>query len=350
MSGNEMQVQELKQALISAFGPRQLRAMVREYLGRSLTAITSGDEIDAIVFGLVDWATQAGSISELVKGATSYSPTNTALRTVASRYPGLLIDDTSGDRATIVVQCSTAASREDSVVQQAQYERAMNVALLLGDGTIKLTQITSANGVELTIDLPRSKVLSLLTAIKRGRLESIAAENATLTGADLSGINWDGAYLNKVILSDARLRGAKLKGAQLSGADLRKAQLRYADLRGVNLSMANLQWADLTGAKLDSANLCWADLRRADLVQAILLKTYLNNANLNGADLSDSIIDADFERASLIGADFTGACLFTSKFYWANLSEANLRGANIGGASFYEANLAGAQLEGTGLG
>ena len=72
-----------------------------------------------------------------------------------------------------------------------------------------------------------------------------AAEEANLSGADLSEANLYGANL-----SGAALYGANLSEANLGGADLHGANLGEADLGGANLYRANLRGADLGGADL----------------------------------------------------------------------------------------------------
>jgi hypothetical protein len=76
------------------------------------------------------------------------------------------------------------------------------------------------------------------------------ANNANLSGADLS---------------DANLSDANLSGANLSGADLSDANLSGADLSDVNLSGANLRGADLSDANLSDANLRGACLSYTNL-------------------------------------------------------------------------------------
>ncbi len=123
-------------------------------------------------------------------------------------------------------------------------------------------------------------------------------ETKILTGVDLRGIDVSYAYLYPVDLCGADLTGAILKrttivhgrfaGANFSRSDLRDASLSQADLTGVNFYMARLDRCVLTGAIL----------RRASLVRAKLLKTALSGADLTGA----SIRHARFGGTSLFGA------------------------------------------------
>lgn len=57
----------------------------------------------------------------------------------------------------------------------------------------------------------------------------------------------------------------------------------------------------------------------------------------------------DYNRESLIGADFSGQVLTDSSFTKANLRQANLSHTDLQGVSFFGANLEAANLEGANL-
>ena len=96
--------------------------------------------------------------------------------------------------------------------------------------------------------------------------------------------------------------------------------------------------ADLTKASLAGANLTGADLTKASLAWANLAGAYLTRANLAGANLAG----ADLTRANLAGADLTKASLAGADLTGADLTKAYLTGAKLAWA-----NLAGAKLAGT---
>jgi len=138
---------------------------------------------------------------------------------------------------------------------------------------------------------------------------------ASLSGADLRGMN-----LHMAQLTRAKLSEANLAGAELGGADLRKADLREANLGESILYKANLEEADLTGARL----------RNADL----------RGANLQGADLTDADFGtADLSAADLRGANLRGAKLMGTRLVASNFGEADLTGCQICGAFMWNAKL-----------
>jgi len=148
---------------------------------------------------------------------------------------------------------------------------------------------------------------------------------------DLIGIDKKGANVRRVNLDVvAGLSGASLSDADLSGVNRSHADLSHADLSGANLSYADLSHADLSGA-----NLSYADLSHADLSHA-----GLSGANLSGAKLS---------HANLIGADLRGVYLRGANLSGARLSRANLIGANLIGANLIGANLSRVYLRNTDL-
>jgi len=57
----------------------------------------------------------------------------------------------------------------------------------------------------------------------------------------------------------------------------------------------------------------------------------------------------DYNRESLVGADFSGRVLTDASFTKANLRSSNLSHANLYGVSFFSANLESANLEGANL-
>ena len=96
-------------------------------------------------------------------------------------------------------------------------------------------------------------------------------------------------------LSRAYLFEATLSGANLSGVNLNRACLIGANLKTANLCEANLQNSYVSKANLEGANLSNADLRQANLSEACLSQINLSNARI--------------ERTNLSAADLTGACI-----------------------------------------
>ncbi len=91
--------------------------------------------------------------------------------------------------------------------------------------------------------------------LTKADLPGIELLNADLQSAKLTNANLTGAILNNAKLQKAKLEGANLTGAYLQEADLSYAYLVGADLRGVDLSATILAGAILKGAKYNDRKL-----------------------------------------------------------------------------------------------
>lgn len=87
------QVKQIREALLSAFPTRDLLAMLlREELDVALNAIAGGDNLNVLVFHLVQWAESTGRVGALLQGAYAQNPGNPdlkQLRRSAERWPDL---------------------------------------------------------------------------------------------------------------------------------------------------------------------------------------------------------------------------------------------------------------------
>lgn len=334
-------VQELNQALVCAFTRDELRKMVRYKLGRVLSAIIddSGD-MDTVVFNLIEWAERHGYISDLVLGAAQHNPTNPVLTKFVERHHELLSANNDGERTTVVIVVKGNLSRSDPDSQRAFYEHAINIASLLPDGTAQILGMEPFNSIKLTVELPKSKVLNLLTA----------ASNTYIGNTEVLSIS-----LRKTDLSSSDLQGAYLVNVDLVGANLSRSDLRHADLSGANLSRTNLTSADLSFAKLSKAILVEAmlrdtdfreaNLRRADLRSADLTLAKLYRADLTGANLVETVFHmADLSRSSFVDARLSGANLSQATLYKARLRRTILNNGHLEGAYLKGADLSGANL------
>lgn len=123
--------------------------------------------------------------------------------------------------------------------------------------------------------------------------------------------------LNKILLKGAEnwnewRMANQVKNPDLTGAYLKEASLSKANLIGVNLTNAILHKADLCRAKLQGANLKGADLHEANL----------NKADLTGANLSE----ADLSRAILVETDLSGATMTGCNVYGISAWDITLTG------------------------
>jgi uncharacterized protein YjbI with pentapeptide repeats len=206
-------------------------------------------------------------------------------------------------------------------------------------------------------ELTRAEVQSMLKAAPAGQGARFAGQS--LAGLDLHDLDFASADLSAADLSDADLRGAKLVGAKLVGAKLARARLNQAWIMHADFSHA-----DLSGAILEtlvvSAGLETLPQEAASFVGANLsgarVMARFNLDDMRGANLSHlrasadmrnqsmGLIRADFSRANLAGADFTGAALGHANFEFAKLQGAKFSGADLTDADFAGADLSGANL------
>jgi uncharacterized protein YjbI with pentapeptide repeats len=205
---------------------------------------------------------------------------------------------------------------------------------------------------------------------------------AKLEGVDLSGFDLSGADLENADLDDTNLSGLNLSGANLSRAGITGANvsgtafsgvasftwLRTGGLtgtpaslpsasdvlengyiigQGLNLYGASINGLDLSGMDLSGANMNSVDLAGSNLTGASLAGDTAENANLSGAILQNAdLAKAEFDQATMSGADLQGADLDGSFLIGATLANANLASANLDDTFMEEANLTGATTTG----
>ena len=125
---------------------------------------------------------------------------------------------------------------------------------------------------------------------------SVSLEPRTnMTDSNLADCDLSNCSLRHVILTRACLSRSKMSAADLFEATMFRIQADEAILTGANLSKSLLIEADLRSANLEGANLSHADLSDAKLQNARLRGADLSEATLAGADVSG----ADFNRAIL---------------------------------------------------
>jgi uncharacterized protein YjbI with pentapeptide repeats len=113
--------------------------------------------------------------------------------------------------------------------------------------------------------------------------------------------------------------------------------LAYAVMRNANLYRANFEGATLYGANLTGAYMHHSILNNADLRYADLSGADLDNADMTGAN---------FHSANLSGADIRGVWAEYANLSWADLRGADLReGAVLRNANLTHADLTGALFE-----
>lgn len=80
------QVQQIQDAIVAAYNPDSLRAMVRTRLDENLDSIAQGSTLRAQVFALIEWAERQGRVAELLQAAHEGNPGNARLRQVWAAF------------------------------------------------------------------------------------------------------------------------------------------------------------------------------------------------------------------------------------------------------------------------
>jgi uncharacterized protein YjbI with pentapeptide repeats len=165
--------------------------------------------------------------------------------------------------------------------------------------------------------------------------DGVVLAGRDLAGIDLVGANLSGADLRGCLMEGAVLTGARLAGAVMAGAALTGAILDEADLTGCDLSGANLAHVSGRGTRLSGCNL--EDARCNEIV---LDGAVLDRARLRGGSLL---------KASLVGADLSGAAIEAMVFIESDLSDCDLTGATIASTQFLASNLSRVRADGATL-
>ena len=179
-------------------------------------------------------------------------------------------------------------------------------------------------------------------------------ERATLSMFDLSYLDLSGRNLARIECAGTLFCHCDLSDANLEGAVLFAADMRYTNLQRVKLDKSDIRGACLAGSDLTGASLVDADMR-----DGVLLKPKKGGGDLIPVVHEDAT--GGFEKATIRGADMTGAkvsdsmivqtdmtdCILrNAKFIRTNLSLSNLTGCDLEGADFTDANLSGAIFHG----
>src|SRR5260221_332178 len=159
---------------------------------------------------------------------------------------------------------------------------------------------------DIVSEVARERTLTVLRRLdaKRNRIVLQFLQDAHLISElnvviDLHGADLSGDDLSQVNLSDVDLTDTHLSDVNLTRADLRGTNLTRADLRGTHM---------LTGADLTGADLTEADLRGAHLIDEDWRKVTLQGANLSGAFLNGAFLDGtNLQDANLQDADLRAA-------------------------------------------
>ncbi|GEM_PF-6563635 len=76
-------LKELRNAIISAYPKKiNLKMMLSDKLDENLDSISTGDNIQEIVFELIEWAESQGKLEQFVKAACEYNPGNQELQKI----------------------------------------------------------------------------------------------------------------------------------------------------------------------------------------------------------------------------------------------------------------------------
>lgn len=166
---------------------------------------------------------------------------------------------------------------------------------------------------------------------------------ADFTSADLSGVDFSHSRLDRAVIIRANFSGAKLVDATLLRPTVHSS-FAYEIADAPTFAGANLKGLRVM-ARLDGANFRGADLTRADFSPHEPRPGQGTLSTVKGNELRS----CDFSGATLLNANFDSASLMFSSFVGANLRGANLAHADLSKADFSGADLTGADLTGADL-
>lgn len=172
-------------------------------------------------------------------------------------------------------------------------------------------------------------------------------------GANLAGCDLDG--VTRIDLSGANLQSSLLRGAspsRLVGSYLENASLTTADLRGLDMRGSNLSRAGLLETDLGNANLKGISARNS-----YFNRTVLHATNVSDADLSDATFTGNvgytggvsFARSILTRCSFSSAEISGVDFTDADLSSCSFRNSQVGRVTWTPAPPYGMRLNGADL-
>ena len=217
---------------------------------------------------------------------------------------------------------------------------------------------------------PEGKKNDLVQQLVEGKTKAAVGQN-------LAGVDFRRARLTDIDFSQASLAGAVfdyaiLGNCKFKGADLTGASFQFATFAGKD--------CDCEGGKFAGANFFGADLAEAKFVKTDFTKAKLsyaccgthtdsagypkwNGADLSGADFSNALLRYDnvpemsetdgivLAEAVVKGANFENASMVATNVTGADLSGSNFKGAHLGGiyadwdTNFENAEFAGATFE-----
>ncbi|MCB9763913.1 MAG: pentapeptide repeat-containing protein [Alphaproteobacteria bacterium] len=220
----------------------------------------------------------------------------------------------------------------------------------------------------------RARSEAALELIKIDKVHGVSPDisSSQLSGAsnfmavDWTDINASGADLSNTTMNDATLDGSNLSGVVLSGAGMSGVRLRHSILYDVDFTMTVFH--DNIGALFSSGYDGSTDRSRSVFHGSEITKANFTDSVAPSADFGETFVKvprmmgvgnisylcfggpllateqeddlerrflgADFSRAVLLKADFTGAKLPCSVFQGAHLQGATLCGANLGSSDF----------------
>ncbi|MDB4984827.1 MAG: hypothetical protein JWN04_5 [Myxococcaceae bacterium] len=200
----------------------------------------------------------------------------------------------------------------------------------------------------------------------RERVRALRAEEGSLAGLDLSGIDLSGEDFSALdlagtVFKGTRLDGAIFHGATLNGATFESASLQAADFTGAELEDADLSKSYGSGLVFSDAQMKNANLSECVWPDATFTRTNLELAYGGGAKLERAMFDAallteaNLERSALPNATFqavlgsgvrlTHAQLAGARFSDCKLEQGDFSDANLEGASFVSCVLDDVMLE-----
>jgi len=159
------------------------------------------------------------------------------------------------------------------------------------------------------------------------QMDDATATNAQFRSANLIYASFKNTDLTNAVFSRASSNDPKtyldyvyMPEATLDGADLTGVEAPYAHIYGGLMTNAKFQGANLSNAILANVNLGGADADMADvnLTGAVLINSTLDGVNLSNASMAATHLEgASFAGATLYGVDLTNASISTANGHYS---------------------------------
>jgi fluoroquinolone resistance protein len=194
----------------------------------------------------------------------------------------------------------------------------------------------------ISYDLVLQQCKFVRCSVQNSVWENVRASSSTFIACDFTDTNFEDAVFERCSFFDTTTSQACcFLRSRLRSASFKQCRISSCIFEGADLFLSSIEDSEAVGAKFFKAHFDGS---------ARFLNTIFKYADLRGADLSTCDIshnsfvwavldEANFEKATLIGSDLSGASLRFTKF-----TQADLRGAVLGQLDLRVTDLQGTKI------